>query len=95
MKDPYFTPKRLDALFGAFDLDTMTLSEKIISVADSLVRHDQLVPLDERYRDARERYGASRWIGDNERLTRLFIQEIEAHLGSPLYDLLFRNESGG
>jgi len=87
-KEPYFNSSRLDALFHAFDLNTMTLSEKIISTADSLVRHDMLVGLKERYRDARERYGDSQWLRDNERISAGFIDEIEGILGYSLDDLL-------
>jgi bis(5'-nucleosidyl)-tetraphosphatase len=86
--DPCFTTSRLESLFRHFDLDTMTLSEKIISVADSLVQHDRLVRLEERYREARERYGASKWMADNERITAVFIKDIEDHLEGSLYALL-------
>lgn len=84
----FFTPVLLDALFGRFDLDTITLSEKIVALSDSLVMHDRLVFLDERYREARKRYGDSEWMRDNERICRGFIQEMEDILGGGLYAFL-------
>jgi putative nucleotidyltransferase with HDIG domain len=87
-KNPYFIPERLDVLYGRFDLDTITLSEKIIALADSLVQHDRLVPLKDRYEEARKRYGASPWMRENERISALFIQEIEDILGGSLYAFL-------
>jgi putative nucleotidyltransferase with HDIG domain len=87
-RDPHFTEAILDELFGTFDLETFTLSEKIISVADSLVQHDQRVRLKDRYIDARARYGDSQWMRDNEAITGRLMEEIEALLRQPLYEVL-------
>ena len=45
---PYFTAERLAELFDAFDLERVTLLEKIVSIADALVRQDTPVRLEER-----------------------------------------------
>ncbi|MFH1999190.1 MAG: NUDIX domain-containing protein [Planctomycetota bacterium] len=87
-REAYFTPARLDSLFSRFDLETLTIKEKIISVVDSLVHQDQLVPLQVRYKSARERYGDSQWMRDNERITEIHIQDLEGILKTPLYTLL-------
>lgn len=87
-RDPFFSQARLDTLHRIFDLDVFTCSEKIVSVADSLVRHDTLVRLEERYRDARERYGDSRWMRDNEEITAALIEELEGYLEQGLYHFL-------
>jgi putative nucleotidyltransferase with HDIG domain len=87
-RDPFFSMERLEKLWRIFDLDVFTCSEKIISVADSLVQHDVLVRLDERYREARERYGDSRWMRDNEEITETLIKELEGYLGESLYHFL-------
>ncbi|MHC4945735.1 MAG: NUDIX domain-containing protein [Planctomycetota bacterium] len=87
-QDHHFTADRLDALFNTFDLEIFTLSEKIISVADSLVQHDQLVRLEDRYIDARARYGDSKWMRDNEAITEQLLAELEELIQEPLYGLL-------
>jgi len=84
----YFTPKLLETFFKTFNLDEITLSEKIISVADAIVQHDKPVRLSVRYKDARARYGDSKWIRDNERISRDFINEIEGILGVSIYETL-------
>jgi putative nucleotidyltransferase with HDIG domain len=87
-RNAYFTPLLLDKLFSLFDLDTMTFSEKIISLADSLVQHDTPVRIEARYREARKRYGNSDWMRYNEKTSQRFMEEIEACLGEPLYAYL-------
>lgn len=87
-KHKFFTKKKLDGFYGAFDLDNISVSEKIISVADALVQHDHPVRLEKRYQDARDRYGDSQWIRDNERISKEFIREFEQVLGGSIYPLL-------
>lgn len=87
-KEPYFQPDRLDSLYGRFELDSFTLRDKIISIVDSVVHRDELVPLEVRYRKIRERYGDSEWMRENEKITKRHIEELEAVLKQPLYPLL-------
>jgi putative nucleotidyltransferase with HDIG domain len=87
-KEPWFTPERLNRLYARFDLDYISLSEKIVSTADSLVQQDRPVRLEARYEEARKRYGDSKWMRDNESITAGFIREFEQYLGTSLYSLL-------
>jgi|GEM_PF-128945 len=85
---PYFTTTLLDEVFGALELDTFTLSEKIIALADSMVKHDRIVTISERYEDIRQRYGSSRWMIESERKSQELCAEVEALTGSPVADLI-------
>jgi len=81
---PEFSPALLEELVSAVDLDSFTLSEKIVALADSLVQHDRIVTIEERYREAQERYGPSRWMADNERISLALYAEIDALAGHGL-----------
>jgi hypothetical protein len=87
-RDPHFTDGLLEELYGNLDLESFTLGDKIVALADSLVMGDRVVTIDERYRDASERYGNSGWMEENRRISHELREELEALLGESLYGLL-------
>jgi len=76
---------RLEAL-GAFR--PLSLEERIVCLADALTASDRVVPLDERFDLADQRYGDTPWMRRNRAASRAFLAEIEGILGGPLMPLL-------
>jgi len=62
----------------------LRLEEKIVCVADALVAGDRVVPIEERFRFARERYGDTAWMRRNETLSLAWQGELEVWIGRPL-----------
>lgn len=87
-QNPDFSRPLLDELDSSLDLDCFTLSEKIVALSDSLVQHDRVVTIEERYRDAQDRYGPSRWMADNQRISLALFAELDALAGQGLGRLL-------
>ncbi len=87
-KVPEFSRTLLDELASSVDLDCFSLSEKIVALSDSLVQHDRIVTIEERYREAQDRYGPSRWMADNERISLALFAELDALAGQRLGSLL-------
>jgi putative nucleotidyltransferase with HDIG domain len=93
-RDPHFTEELLQELYGNLDLESFTLGDRIVALADSLVMYARVVTIEERYRDASERYGDSGWMDENRRISLELREEFEALLGEPLYGLLGIGETG-
>jgi putative nucleotidyltransferase with HDIG domain len=74
-------------ILSAGSFESLPLEDKIICVADAMARGDDVVPIEARYVDARERYGSNPWITTNEKLTLEFKQELDRLLGADLYSL--------
>ncbi len=87
-KNPDFSRGLLEELDSSVDLGCFTLSEKIVALSDSLVQHDRVVTIEERYREARDRYGQSRWMADNEQISLALFAEVDALSGRGLERLL-------
>ncbi len=86
-KEPFFTTDLLNELFGGLDLESITLSEKIIALSDSLVMHDRIVTIETRYREALNRYGDSSWMRENREISLRFLGELNALLDRPVYSI--------
>lgn len=65
-------------LFQNFDLQKLSISDKVMALSDSLVKHDQVVSLDERYRDLYVRYGKSHWLEQQYAFSKGYQNEIES-----------------
>jgi bis(5'-nucleosidyl)-tetraphosphatase len=92
--DPHFSKALLDELYSGGDLDAFSLSEKIVALADSLVQHDRIVTIEERYREAMERYGESSWMKDNRRISLALLAEVDGILCLPVYHILGLTDRG-
>jgi 8-oxo-dGTP pyrophosphatase MutT (NUDIX family) len=68
---------------GAFG--PLTFEERLIGLADALVASDRVVPLDERFDLAGERYGDTPWMRRNREISRRILAEVEGILGGPLW----------
>lgn len=77
----------IEQIYREFGPPEMDLADKVVALADSLVAHDTLVTIEERYREAKERYGNSSWLTTNEATTREYLDEIEGLLGESVYEL--------
>ena len=75
-------------IYREFGHPEMDLVDKLVALADSLVAHDEPVTIEERFREARERYGDSPWLRTNEATTKRYLDEIERLLGTSVYKLL-------
>lgn len=65
-----------------------TLSDSVLSVADSSVRHTTIVSVRSRHRDLIERYGDSRWLRRAEELAHRHADDVAAALGFPVEELI-------
>jgi hypothetical protein len=74
-------------ILRAGNFEEMPLEDRIICVADAMAQSDEVVPIEDRYVDARERYGTNAWIETNERLTLEFKKELDDLLETDLYSL--------
>ncbi len=74
-------------ILSAGNFEDMPLEDKVICVADAMARSDEVVTIEERYVDARERYGSNAWVETNERLTLEFKKELDDLLETDLYSL--------
>jgi putative nucleotidyltransferase with HDIG domain len=63
------------------------LSDKIISLADSITKFDEFSTVEERYGEARLRYGDSLWLRTNEKISHEIKKEFDALIGRNIYDL--------
>lgn len=80
-------PETVREILCAGNFDEMPLEDRIICVADAMAQSDEVVPIEDRYVDARERYGTNAWIRTNERLTLQFKKELDDLLETDLYSL--------
>ncbi|MBI3843682.1 MAG: hypothetical protein HY292_03485 [Planctomycetes bacterium] len=78
----------VEQMFREVPLETTTLLDKVLSLADAIVKDDQVVTLDERYADVFARYGESPWLRRNAEIARSQLREIEALLGRPVLDVV-------
>ncbi len=81
-------PALVEEMFRDVPLEETTLLDKVISLADALVKEDLVVTLDERYADVFARYGTSAWLERNAEIARGQMQELDALLGVSVYDLV-------
>lgn len=78
----------VDRVFQSWQPDRWTLTDSLVSVADSSVANTTIVPLAQRHADLYRRYGDSRWLRRAEELALEHSQEIGQHLGRPVDSLL-------
>lgn len=78
----------LDRVYAALDPREWRLEDSVLSVADSCVRHDQVVGVDERHGDLIRRYGDSVWLRRAWELARAQAADLEAAVGRPLDEVL-------
>lgn len=90
LADGKLSPRFVRRLYLHFKLPHLTLTDKILALADSLVMHDRVVPLEKRYADLQLRYGKSDWLQRHEQMSREYQEEIESLLGCKLETLLAR-----
>lgn len=82
------SPRFIRDLYQRFDLDQLSVADKVMALSDSLVKHDQVVDLDERYRDLFIRYGKNRWLEEQYRFSKNYQDEVERALGIQVPQLL-------
>jgi len=75
-------------LYLEADLEHLTPEDVVISLSDSLAREGELVPIAERYAEARTRYGTNTWLDENERIAEEQRRTVESWLGRGVYELL-------
>ncbi len=78
----------LDRVYAALDPPGWKLEDSVLSVADSCVRHDQVVGVDERHHDLLRRYGDSPWLRRAWELAREQARELAALLDRDLDEIL-------
>lgn len=83
-----FRESFIERVFAAVDPPEWTLTDSVLSVADSSVRHSTVVDFEDRYQDLYDRYGESRWLRRASELTEEHAAEIGRQLGYPVERLL-------
>ena len=66
-----------------------SLEDKIVSLADSMTSFVSITSVEDRYNEARLRYGESAWLDTNEKVSLEIKKEFDKLLGYDLY-LLFK-----
>ncbi len=80
----------VEEIFRVFPSRPLTWVDNAVSVADALVAHDQVVSIQERYRDLEARYGRSPWLEDSERITRAQAARLSRACGEVVEDRVLR-----
>ena len=88
LADPGLEAALVEEMWGACDLATFPLEEKVVALADFLAVGARRARIEEREADLVRRYGASPTIARNARISRALLVELEARAGRPLYPLL-------
>jgi len=88
LADPHVGPSLTEEMWGACDLETFPLEERVVALADFLAVGDRRGRIEEREADLVRRYGPSPTIARNARLSRALLVDLEARAGRPLYPLL-------
>jgi hypothetical protein len=87
MKESSLSGKFVREILAKDDFTRLSLEEKIICIADALAMGQRIATVEQRYFDARKRYGRGPWIDTNEKLTIEFKREIDKLLRKDLYSL--------
>ncbi len=82
------TPNFVRGVYEQFDLPHLTMEDKVVSLADSLAMHDQVVTLDRRFEDIYRRYGKSEWMNGQYVFAKQYQEEIERKIGRSISELL-------
>jgi hypothetical protein len=69
------------------DFVNLSYEDIVVCVADAMAQDDVLVDIENRYEDARRRYGDTVWVNENYRKTLEFKSRLESILGCSLYSL--------
>jgi putative nucleotidyltransferase with HDIG domain len=80
-------PELVSEILSSGNFKELPLEDKIICVADAMAKSDEIVTIEDRYADARKRYGSNAWIVTNEKLTLVFKDQIDRLLEADLYSL--------
>ena len=88
LASPLFRPGIVAQAYAALGPEGWTLSDSVLSIADSSVRHTTIVSVRSRHRDLLERYGDSTWLRRAEELAHGHAAEVGAALGFPVEELL-------
>jgi HD superfamily phosphohydrolase YqeK len=75
------------SVFKEAGVSEFTLADKIVSLADSMTRLDEITTVADRYAEARTRYGDSQWMRTNERISLEIKNEFDAIIGRDIYEL--------
>jgi uncharacterized protein len=78
-------PRVLECVLVDENFDVMSLEEKVVALADIMVRGTEIVSIEERYQGSRRKYPDCEWLSENERRVKVFRDEIETLLGYPVY----------
>jgi bis(5'-nucleosidyl)-tetraphosphatase len=81
-------PELVERMFREATLDAPTLLDDVMSLADALVKGDQVVSLDERYADVFARYGESEWLRRNAELARAQQAKLETLAGRSVAEIV-------
>jgi HD superfamily phosphodiesterase len=80
--------ERLQLTEEGWQSDDISLEEKIVTVADTMMNDTRLVPIEHRYASVRRRYGALPHHYEDESLAKRLSDEIAQLLGMQPYDAL-------
>ena len=80
--------ERLQMEAAGWSSDQVSLEEKIVTLADAMMRGTTLVPVEQKYDDARRRYGATPHHDQDEAWVKGLAAEISQLLGAAPYEVL-------
>jgi hypothetical protein len=76
-----------DEMWRLCDLETFSVEEQLVALADFMAAGPRRVRLEERHRDLVARYGASRFLDHSLECARGILDEFEERTGQRVYDL--------
>jgi uncharacterized protein len=85
---PIWKPSFVVRVFEIFDKQPWDIYDSVVSVADSSVRHTEIVSIECRHQDLFDRYGDSIWMRRAAELAHIHATELSDILKSPVAELL-------
>lgn len=80
--------ERLDLTKNGWQPGDLSLEEKLVTVADAMISDSGLAPIEEKYANARRRYGAQLHHYEDEAWVKGLADELSQLLGMDPYDAL-------
>ncbi|MGH7151159.1 MAG: HD domain-containing protein, partial [Planctomycetota bacterium] len=88
LRDGRWSPRFLKTVFDTFGFPALTLEDRVVALADSVVAHDRIVTVEERTEDLARRYGDTPFVRRNHELSLGLRRDLEGRMGESLERVL-------
>jgi uncharacterized protein len=88
LREGGWSPRFLRTVFETFGFPDLTLEDRVVALADSVVAHDRIVTVEERTADLVRRYGDTSFVRRNHELALGLRRDLEERMGESLERVL-------